>query len=114
MTKRNLLHLLDNIFWYFVMLFPLIVYFILVFKGSSLNFSGALSFIGFDILNTNNTIYSTFLTIFNEYLGLTSSAPFVEMLCYFAVVQISYFILDMLLCLVKVGHNLLSKATKEF
>ena len=55
-------------------------YFILISKGSSLNFSGALSFIGFDILTTDNIIYTTLLTIFNNYLGLSSSAPFIQML----------------------------------
>lgn len=114
MRKSNFLCFLDNIFWYFIMLFPLIIYFILLGQGSSLNFSGALSFIGFDILTTNNIIYTTLLTIFTDYLGLTSSVSFVQMLCYIGLVQISHFILDMILCLVKVGHNLLNKATKEF
>ena len=77
MSKRNLLQLLDNIFWYLLMIFPLIVYLILVFKGSSINFSDCLSFIGFDIITTVNTIYTTLLTVFNEYLGLTSSISFV-------------------------------------
>lgn len=114
MTKRNLLHFLDNVFWYLIMIFPLVAYSILLCHGTNLNFSGALSFVGFDILTTDNIIYTTLLTIFNDYLGLTSSISFVQMLCYIGLVQISHFILDMLLCLVKVGHNLLSKATKEF
>lgn len=113
MRKSSFLCFLDNIFWYFLMLFPLIVYFILINKGVSLNFSDCLSSIGFDLL-TNNIIYTTLLKIFSEILGLTSSVSFVQMLCYFSLVQISHFLLDMLLCLVKVGHNLLSKATKEF
>lgn len=116
MTKKNTLRIIDTLFWLFIALFPLIVY--------ALNCINATQIVSLETffnslgvgVSTNNIIYSTLNTIFGVgggMLELTANTGLLLYGTYFVTVMLLHFIIDMLLVIVRWGHHLLDKATKE-
>ena len=115
MTKKNAMKIIDTLFWLSIALFPLIVYCLQSINGSIVPLEQFLTNLGFGI-STNNIIYTTLNTIFGVgggFLELTSSTGILMYGTYFITIMLLHFIIDMLLVIVRWGHHLLDKATKE-
>lgn len=116
MTKKNMLKMVDKIFWLTIAIFPLIVYAIhCIHFGDILSLETVLNNLGFG-MSTTNIIYTTLNTIFGVgggMLELTSSTGILLYGTYFITIMLLHFIIDMLLVIVRWGHHLLDKATKE-
>lgn len=115
MTKKNLFKCIDTIFWLFIALFPLLVYVIQCINGTPGNFVTFINNLGFGI-STENIIYTTLHTIFGVgggMLELVVDTGILVYATYFVTIMLIHFIIDMLLVIVRWGHNLLDKATKE-
>ena len=115
MTKKNVFKLVDTLFWLCIALFPLVIYIIQSINGTPADFTTFLGNLGFG-LSTNNIIYTTLETIFGVgggMLELTTSTGILMYGTYFITIMLLHFIIDMLLVIIRWGHCLLDKATKE-
>lgn len=116
MTKKNLFALIDNLFWLLIALFPLFAYLItLVNAESVVSFSSYLSSLGFGI-STDSLIYTTLYEIFGVgggLLELVSDTGIMLYATYFVTIMLLHFVIDILLVIVRWGHKLVDKATKE-
>ena len=116
MTKKNTLKVIDTLFWLFIASFPLIVYGLHIINSSSItSLADCLTNLGFGI-STNNIIYTTLNTIFGVgggMLELVADTGILLYATYFITIMILHFIIDMLLYLVRWGHHILDKVSKE-
>lgn len=116
MTKRNVMRVIDTLFWLAIALFPLVVYALQSINATQvISFESFLTNLGFG-LNTSSPIYITLNTIFGVgggLLELTSNTGILLYATYFITIMLLHFIIDMLLVIVRWGHHLLDKATKE-
>lgn len=116
MTKKNVMRVIDTLFWLSIALFPLLVYCLQSINATSvISLSSFMTDLGFGI-STNNIIYTTLNTIFGVgggMLELVSDTGILLYGTYFITIMLLHFIIDMLLVIVRWGHGLLDKATKE-
>ena len=116
MTKKSAMRVIDTLFWLFIAIFPIIVYLCTRFNATEfVSFESCLNGLGFG-LSTTNVIYTTLETIFGVgggFLELTTNTGILLYATYFITIMLLHFIIDMLLVIVRWGHHLLDKATKE-
>lgn len=116
MTKKNVFALVDNLFWLLIALFPLFAYLIsLVNAESVVSFGTYLTNLGFGI-STDSLIYTTLYQIFGVgggFLELVNDTGIMLYATYFVTIMLLHFIIDILLVVVRWGHILVDKATKE-
>lgn len=115
MTKKNVFHLVDVIFWLLIAVFPILAYLVVYAgKGEIVTFANFLTSLGFG-LNTSSPIYTTLNTIFGVgggILELVSDTGILLYATYFITIMLLHFIIDFLLVIVRWGHKLLDKATE--
>lgn len=115
MTKNSVLVLCDKLFWFLVMLLPLVSFLIILWHSpESATISSAFSAIGLSIVS-DNLILTTFESIFGAtgIFPIFVSNDFLILLTYFSMVVILHFVLDVFLIIIRWAHNLLDKAQKE-
>ena len=116
MTKKNAMKVIDTLFWLFIAIFPILVYLITRINATEIiTFETCLTNLGFGV-STTSPIYTTLNTIFGVgggFLELTTSTGLMLYATYFVTVMLLHFIIDILLVVVRWGHNLCDKATKE-
>ena len=115
MTKKNVFHLVDVIFWLLIAVFPIAAYLIVYAgKGEVVTFTNFLTSLGFG-LNTSSPIYITLNAIFGVgggMLELVTDTAVLLYATYFITIMLLHFIIDCLLIIVRWGHKLLDKATE--
>lgn len=106
MRKRTIKYLFDNIFWYSIYLLPLIFALIYWAKTGSSDLSTIMSTGGFNILSTN-VIYTSLSSLFGAdgLLPLFQSPDILMYLTYFVSVMIIHLAVDVLLFIVRIGHD---------
>lgn len=116
MTKKNTLAIIDKLFWLAIALFPLLAYLIVCINTQNVgSLTTFMTNLGFGLSDTN-LIYTTLNTIFGVgggLLELTTNTGILMYATYFITIMLLHFIIDMLLVIVRWGHHLLDKATKE-
>ena len=115
MTKKNALRIIDTLFWLSIALFPLVVYCLQCINNGVIPMQQFFTNLGFGI-STNNLIYTTLQQIFGVgggMLELVSDTGILIYATYFITIMLLHFVIDMLLVIVRWGHHLLDKATKE-
>lgn len=115
MTKKNVMRVIDTVFWLCIALFPLVVYCLTCINNGIVPLQTFFNNLGFGI-STNNIIYTTLHTIFGVgggMLELISDTGILIYGTYFITIMLLHFIIDMLLVIVRWGHHLLDKSTKE-
>lgn len=127
MRKRTISNLFDKVFWYLVLLLPIIMYLLTyltvrlnINDSYNTNFAGlfsvetldsffSTSFSGFQ----DNVMYSAFVTFFGYFDGLTVGVFLPTYLSYCVYVEIAHVAFDFFVFIPRFCHKLVEKAVSN-
>lgn len=112
MRKRNIAYLFDNLMWFIIYLLPIFAYLFALKVDSSLDFASFLTS-NFMSFNLGNSLFANFSDIFHlsyffDMLDYGSTG-FECYIFYFIVANFMHLVVDILLFLPRVCHNLISR-----
>lgn len=109
MKEKKILTIIDRIVWWFIALFPLLILCFSAINHNLISISDVLTTLGFNVTNSN-VIYSAISDLFgsaSEFLPIFASADFIAFATYFVTINLVHLVIDMLLFLVDICHDLL-------
>ena len=109
MRKKNCSNFFDILFWFLVYSLPIICIIFSAYNGGAINLSTILSNIGIDC--TGNVVYQTFIDLFGVggVFPMFASNVMFEFASYFVLANILHLIVDVLVFIPRLLHNLMSK-----
>lgn len=116
MTKKNVLKIIDKLFWIALVLFPLVVYVVLCFNNNMTDTSllDVFANLGLDF-SFDSPIYTAMYQLFavgGGYLELVTSNTLIVFATYYFTLEVLHLIIDILLILIRMAQKWLHNGEK--